>query len=338
MATISMPAAGGLEYFEESTSGSTIYLGVIPNETNASVSVAPNGTGSFFLGSDNYTRGQSAVDLQILKNQNYQVAEGNYSTLLGGSYNRVTGEAGSVVGGSRGTSAGLNSSVIGGYFCTANNEDSGTLAGSYNQCNGDNSVVLGGSSCRAEDQECVVAGGQSNRAYNQGCAILAGSNNETYGFKSGILAGFRNRTTGNFSAAVGRYAESFNDSEFAIGAGTFSGSTPGQAQYSKVVIEGSASTYLPTDGCLWLADGKVLSRDDTGLFKAWEFTAIANNTSGSMAINIVKPITELGTSGLDWTLTVNPVNPNRFFTLVRSPSNLSLNVEWLTVLDVAQVK
>ena len=88
----------GVIYWNESLLNSGIHEGRnvghwTPNAPTAAADavIQPKGIGAFALSIDGNKRGQRAVDLQMERDNNNQVASGPNSTIIGGRYNRATG-------------------------------------------------------------------------------------------------------------------------------------------------------------------------------------------------------------------------------------------------------
>ena len=101
------------------------------------------GTGSVAGGA----RGAGAVDLQVNRSLDYQVASGQYSTLAGGQMNQAYGAHSVVSGGSENTASGVDSVVSGGIG---------------NNASGDMSTVPGGYRNNATENYAFAAGRQAH--------------------------------------------------------------------------------------------------------------------------------------------------------------------------------
>jgi hypothetical protein len=95
----------GFNHSGNNTTQSNVALIATSGDTNTNVVFTPKGNGAFVLGSTpdgtatgGNARGQYAVDLQISRSLNNQIASGNYSSILGGLNNKVTGYAGVAAG------------------------------------------------------------------------------------------------------------------------------------------------------------------------------------------------------------------------------------------------
>jgi hypothetical protein len=159
-------------------------------QTNSSLVLTPKGTGAFILGPkpDGTTvggnaRGASAVDLQLVKTANTQVASGSNSAILGGANNTASNIFGLVVG------------------------------GNSNSCTGSYSVICGGlSNSAATSTTIFVGGGRTNVASGLSSVIAGGGDvnlgNATSASYTSILGGFAGLADryGQQSHANGRFA------------------------------------------------------------------------------------------------------------------------------------
>ncbi|MBU1412352.1 hypothetical protein KKC22_12635 [Myxococcota bacterium] len=119
-------------------------------------------------GTCGYWRGHFICNL-ISRN----VAEGKYSTILGGYSNNATGTHASIISGSSNTAPGYAAVVVGGG-------GSGIILPGYEHASLGNSAV---------GSHSVVVGGMENRSYGNYSAILSGGNNETHGRGSAVCGG-----------------------------------------------------------------------------------------------------------------------------------------------------
>ncbi len=134
--------ASGLTNFTESVNTSApnatvpvVRLLATNAATNVDVALTPKGAGALTAQvADNTStggnkRGPNAVDWQLLRSANTQVASGNYSTIAGGEYNTASADGAIVVGG-QGNSATSDFSVVsGGDGNIASGAGNATVAG-----------------------------------------------------------------------------------------------------------------------------------------------------------------------------------------------------------------
>ena len=103
-----------------------IGLALMPKGNGAITAQVPDGT---VTGGN--ARGQYAVDLQMIRTANTQVASGLYSTVAGGYSNTASGESSTVAGGYSNMASGHTSTVAGGRGNWASGTYS-TVAGGFN--------------------------------------------------------------------------------------------------------------------------------------------------------------------------------------------------------------
>lgn len=122
-----------------------------PLQTNSSLVLTPKGQGAIIAGqrpnglvSGGLTRGSGAIDFQMLRQFNYQVASGNSSVISGGSYNTASGAVSTVGGGGTNVASGDSSVVSGGSNNSASGQFSSILGGNLNQATANYSSIPGG--------------------------------------------------------------------------------------------------------------------------------------------------------------------------------------------------
>jgi hypothetical protein len=202
-----------LEYLSATTiSGGTLYSG----STNLSsifapISVSGGTSGSLWSGS-------TGLNTIIANNGTGNLAEGNYSQVLGGVFGNAVLEGATVVtginnlaygqyclifGGSYNTALTINSVVVSGTLNKANANFSFIGAGNNNETNGTYAFVAAGSNNKANAFNSFVGGGSGNTVSGLRSAILNGSGNTVSGIDSAIIGGFGNSVTGNNSLILG---------------------------------------------------------------------------------------------------------------------------------------
>ena len=199
---------------------------IFTSVANQSIVVEPNGNGAFQLSSTGDARGTNAVDLQIDRTNDTQVASGNNSAILGGRRNTATG-ANSVAFGFQTTASGFGSVAHGegttalGDYSTASGYGS-TASGNYSTASGnyDNprttatatfATAIGsactasgnfsyarGNDCDATKQYSYSFGG-SNNATGDYSAVLSGQNNNVSSSRSVIAGGSANTISGSYN-------------------------------------------------------------------------------------------------------------------------------------------
>jgi len=287
------------------TQGSSV---IAASTTNANLVIAPNGTGALVAEIPDGTvtggnaRGQYAVDLQLERGFNYEVASGRYSFTAGvgnrasgqssiamGERNEATGLKSTAIGGGGGAGGGVIATAdfataIGGFQNNAAGQYSGVFSGRVNTASSAHSVVLGGQSNTASTgSHATVVGGITNTSSGQhsvsgGSGNLAsaarsvsfgGSNNATS--EASVCLGQQNVTTQPYSFSSGYFASSYLYGQKSHQNGRFD--LAGDAQVSQLVARKSdtlltaATTVLSLDGT-----GTTNLIIPTGVDRMWNVT------------------------------------------------------------------
>ncbi len=172
-------AGGGLQYFTEARN-TTAPNATVPvhqfaasgTGTDIDIALTPKGTGALTAQIADETaaggdkRGLYAVDWQMQRTTQAQVASGDNSVISGGNANDARGEFSVVGGGNSNRNDGPASVIAGGN-------------GNFIGFDAENAGILGGNANRV--------GG--NEAGSNNSAVVGGSNNEVYGNNSTILGG-----------------------------------------------------------------------------------------------------------------------------------------------------
>ena len=214
-------------------------------ESHVDLALSPLGNGAIQATSGGDVRGTYAVDLQLYRTVNSEVASGQFSVLLGGYENTASTDCAVVVGGITNKAEGVRSAVVGGRSNTANvNENSGIFAGKYNTASGESAVVCGGNTNQALETGTFVAGGWGHLAEGAYSAAVGGFENKT-AFSSFAGGGGGNILDFAYSSAVGsRQAKPFSNNMQVFSGGMFA--EVGDAQTFRVVTRRTfpASTNL----------------------------------------------------------------------------------------------
>lgn len=146
--------------------------------TNAGLVLAPNGTGAIMADTPDGTatggnaRGTNAVDLQISRTVNTEVASGNNSFIGGGDRNTASNTGSVVVGGLSNTASQTYSFVGSGFNNVASGVRSvvsgGGGSGIGNTASGPVSTISGGANNTASADLSSISGGYGARAYLYG--------------------------------------------------------------------------------------------------------------------------------------------------------------------------
>jgi hypothetical protein len=175
-------------------------------QTNSSVVITPKGTGAFILGPKpdgtavgGNARGNYAVDHQLDRNSNSDVASGPNSCIGGGQRNVASGAYSVVAGGQVTVASGSNSFAGGGLGVTASGNNSFAGGGQTNTASGQHSVVVGGQSNTASAQFSIIGGGSSNSAQSYLAGVGGGVSNISNGYASYIGGGTSHSATGAYA-------------------------------------------------------------------------------------------------------------------------------------------
>jgi len=199
--------------------------------TNLNLALVPKGNGAITANvpdgspTNGSPRGNNAVDLQISRSANSQVASGNFSSIIGGENNTV---------------AGTTSIICAGAANTINVDPS--IMPGLNQ----NSAIIGGSDNMNEKLNSVIIGGQSNQITGNGVQ------------SSCISGGVSNTMSGSLSLMSGESNTITNDCCFVSGGGTtVLGNTASGA--SSAIVGGQTNTASGANSIVCGGSGNIAS-------------------------------------------------------------------------------
>jgi len=310
----------------------------ITSASNGNIVIEPNGNGAIVGLSSGDARGIGAVDLQLHRTANSQVASGVYSVVVGGGANTASGDI------------------------------AGCISGWGNVASGALSSCVGGTLNVAPDHGAICAGGESNHAgYNAGC--LAGSGNLAAGYGGVCLGGYGNQISGAVSYAValggcysvvaaggesavamGEYARASLPSQFVQAAGQFAAT--GDAQFTRYVLRGSTTDDTPTvlsgpapftldDGktyALWI---RIAVRNDAGgmAVAMCDTTALADRTGGTVTValgTINNPQGCFIGSPSEWSFSI-AANDTAKTVEITVVGEVDMNIRWVAVVEAVEV-
>jgi trimeric autotransporter adhesin len=313
-------------------SATTQSTAVIRNTTtNSGIAIVPNGTGAITAsvpdggtGGGN-VRGNYAVDLQMLRTANDQIASGLYSfnggygsissgqnsfsfgTISGGNSNTASGTGAVSIGnGNRALSTG---SVAFGTQSFSNALGSVAIGLQSNSTSNYSTVSGGQSNVASTNTHATVVGGQSNTSSGQH-SVSGGQGNTASGLKA-VAFGESNTNTSSYSFGIGYRTSGYLYGQFQAGSGYFASN--GDAQQSLLTARREAA--ITTAGTM------ALSLDGTGSTnliipagnnRVWNVTvkwasvvtSISGTATGVSVGNVISGTTELtfkrvgGTSSL----------------------------------------
>jgi len=151
--------------------------------TNLNLALTPKGTGALTAGIPDGTpvggnaRGNYAVDWQMTRTLNTEVASGVFSVIGGGGFNTASGDV---------------STIGGGFFNIASGGDSTIGGGSTNLVVGDGSTVGGGGSNTVLGLLSTIGGGSDNIVSGTWSTVGGGLINFVFGDESIISGGTSN--------------------------------------------------------------------------------------------------------------------------------------------------
>ena len=261
------PTFTTLQYFDESRNTATPNTTIpthqwtaIGTETNIDLALSPKGNGSFSLNvPDNLylggnKRGRNAVDLQLIRNNNTQVASGNYSTILGGSANTASGIYATAFGNL--CNATGNYSIAAGTQ-TSSSADYSIAIGYQNSAGGSNSVAIGSNTGASGSNSVALGFG----TYAQGAnSTTLGSGTHASGYSSTAI-GDGTTASGNDSTSMGLNITAQSFGETALGLYGTTGS-------------GNSSTFVSTDRLFNIGNGSSSS------LLSDAFTLLKNGNAG----------------------------------------------------------
>lgn len=273
-------------------------------------------------------RGANAIDLQVTRTNNTEVASGTTSVICGGSGNTASGTRSSILGGQNHIASATNDSVCGGSGNTASGGNSFVGAGSGNVASAGESSVGGGSFNTASGGSSTVAGGTLNTASALNSMVAGGDNNAASAASAAVLGGSSNTASAQNSVTVGgQYALANKYGQVAHASGRFA--AQGDCQESALILRNSTTdataTVLYLDGgttplratvpnnTSWMVHGLLTARRSTGATGVREFKCGIENTAGVTALKGAATITTIGTDDAGITIaavTVTADDPN----------------------------
>lgn len=301
-------------------------------------------------------RGTSAVDLQVVRVANTQVASGTRSALLGGQNNTASGQNSFVGGGESNVASGLDSTISGGNGNVANNQSTVVSGGNGNTASGQAASIVGGASNIASGLASCVVGGVSNTASGDYSFCGGGQNNQTLGLNSVCLGSLNFvGASGNAAAIIGGTAAAVNLYGQIGHANGFFGQG-GDAQTSELIwriatTDATANIELFLDGAglrgviplntTWGFEIWVVGRSSAGVSAVWRtIGGIQNNanTVSLIAANTQAVVVD-GTGGT-WGLTANVLidadNTNKSLR-IRVTGAVATSIRWVARARLVEV-
>jgi hypothetical protein len=234
-------------------------------------------------------RGSKAVDLQVQRAANADVASGANSMIGGGKDNVASGDNSVVAGGNANSASALHSAILGGFLNIAASPLSVVVGGSTNDAQNDGDFIGGGSLNLAGGGSTVITGGSSNLTSASHAVVAGGADNSATGENSAIPGG-----QGAKAYLWGQVAHA--SANFALA---------GDAQASELIWRNSTTDATPTELYLkpatlrailptnttWGFRGQVVARTDAGNCGMFGIRgAIKNN--GGVATLVGAPVVD----------------------------------------------
>ena len=255
-----LSSSAGLQYFTEAQNTAAPNattpvdsLTAVSAATNADFAIIPKGNGAIIADipdgavTGGNKRGTGAVDLQMSRLVNTEVASGNNSVISGGYRNRATNTDASIGGGVDNSASGAQSRVGGGQSNSASSDLATVGGGANNSASASRTTVAGGSSCTATAYAASTLGGFSNVSTNNYTSNIGGLSNSASGDSATALGGASNTASGTYSIVGG--ANSVANSQYGIalgGGATTNGVVHRQVYGVKNSVNGDAqsSTFI----------------------------------------------------------------------------------------------
>lgn len=328
-------SGGGLTKFTEAESTSApnniVYvdsLTAAAASTNADVAIIPKGSGALLAAIPDSTatggnkRGTYAVDWQMVRSTNAQVASGSYSTIGGGNINTASGGSSTVGGGYSNTASGNYSSISGGYNNTTSSSSSIIGGGVSNTASGSYSIIGGGVSNTASGGSSTVGGGDSNTA------------SANYSTVSG----------GYYGKADKHGQQSYSSGPFATGGDAqrstlLARNVTTDDTTSELFLNGSSNRCTIATDTTWTFSITIVARctdADNESFGA-KHEGVIDNNAGTVALVGTVTETILGDDSTGtWTVTVDADNTNDALR-IQATGEAAKTIRWVARIELTEV-
>lgn len=334
--TLTIAAAGGVTGFTGSQNtaspNNTVNasrLLVDATSTNADFVAQPKGTGALLanlpngVSSGGNKRGANAVDLQLVRNINTQVASGVSSALVGGQNN------------------------------TASNSYSGAFVG-YNQVvSGPNAVCLGGNTNTVSGDNAVGLGGNNSVISGLNAAALGGNSHTVTGENAIVVGGNFNTASAAYSVAFG-YGSSAN--RFGMITHGHAFAAAGDAQREEYVLRrqttDATATELTCDGAAGGAANRMsIATDSAYAFSAlivgrataandnsagYKIEGVIDNNAGTTAFVGTPTVTVLGEDTAAWDVVAEADNTNDAL-VIKVTGAAATTIRWVASVRLVKV-
>lgn len=253
-ATSWIAASGGLTKFTEAENTSapngTVYvdsLTAAASSTDADAAIVPKGAGALIaavpnnLTSGGNKRGQYAVDWQMIRNANTQVASGNRSVILGGYNNKSAGDY-SVTAGESNNITGTHSVAL--AFGNGISGNYSFAIGDSNTVSANSSGAIGSTNNIASGRNYAFTSGGNNTISGSGQYQTALGYNNTVSANVGVAVGYQNTASGGSDVAIGRLNIANGTDSVSIGTSNTNSGYGSQALGFSLNVTGTYATAL----------------------------------------------------------------------------------------------
>ena len=315
------------------------------SETNSALVLTPKGASGFIVGpkpdagtTGGNPRGNYAVDMQVTRTANTQVASGLRSVICGGENNTNAGEL-CFIGGGQSNSHGsaMYASVIGGGLSNSHSNIS------------EYSVIAGGRSCSCTFTYGAIGGGFSNSVTSYRGAIAGGQSNVVSGDSGSVGGGQSNTASTDFAYVAGGYLALANRYGIqAHAAGQFA--AQGDAQRIRAVLRCKTTTNAAVEMALngsttylTIPSGKVIFcnikvvgvKSDGSVVATFERQYAAKNVGGTSS-EVFAEVT-IGTDNASSTsLDISTVDAGDYISI--KPTGIASETwRWVASVDAVEV-
>ncbi|MDD5517869.1 MAG: hypothetical protein PHV98_00775 [Candidatus Omnitrophica bacterium] len=275
-------------------------------------------------------RGEDALDLQITRYDDTQIASG-YRSFIGSGYaNKADKRYCVVVGGINNTAT---ATYVGGGYCTVIGGNANYAGGYYGS-----SVVVGGRENRATGNKSTIVGGSYNDASGD-YSFIGGGNDNTASGKYSFVPG------GNQAKADKWAQQSHSSRDF---------NTVGDAQTSQLVSSNLTTDNTPTelflDGVTGGSLRATIASDTTWAFEiivtarrtdtdnesaGYYFLGVIDNNAGTTSLvgSVTKTVIAEDTAG--WDVNVTADNANDALIITATGEN-SKTIQWVAFIRLIE--
>jgi hypothetical protein len=227
-----------------------------------------------------YATGSGTNSIQTVNGSN--IANGNYSTVSGGSHNTASDVYSTVAGGYRNTAGGSQSTVAGGRWNTASGDYSFIGGGKYHAAT-TYGTVSGGFQNSANGTAGTIGGGRWNTASGTYSAIGGGRENTASGVYSNISGGFSASAThyGERAQASGKFTYSGDAQRMSLVARrTTTDATPGQ----ELFLDGSSARLTIPAATAWNFNVRVVAYAAASTVAGWNIRGVIKNNTATVSL------------------------------------------------------